>query len=300
MGDLSMSPELRELLGDIADDPRAQLLRVKTAQAAREGLERNPKVSSSAPFLRKAERRLLELYREELGRILYAYAHIARMQVPENQGRVHFHDLKRSPPTRGDTDHAARAMLRSRGSDEPEIDLLRRCLNSTRDILPTEIVGATLRVTPSDRASVALSVDLSLEGSPNNGEETVCSFLKRGLGSSIDSYAWESLGLSAATSCEWGKAAAHYEAAVQSDPTRVIPALCWLRFSLLSVSKESALRASEFVDRSLHPSDPALLFMQGLGETGVGPKSSVDQRALARWVADRSGPISWKVIHAFN
>ena len=92
MGDLSMTPELRELLGAIADDPRAQLLRVKSAQAAREGLERNPKVSSSAPFLRKAERRLLELHREELGRLLYAYAHIARMHVPENTKRVHYQD----------------------------------------------------------------------------------------------------------------------------------------------------------------------------------------------------------------
>ena len=44
MSDLSMSPELRELLGAIADDPRAQLLRVKTATAAREALERDPKV----------------------------------------------------------------------------------------------------------------------------------------------------------------------------------------------------------------------------------------------------------------
>ena len=77
MGDFELDSGLRELLGEIALDPRAELLRVpraEVARVARAGSGSEAWVSAAAPFLRRAERRLLEVYREEIGRLLYRYA----------------------------------------------------------------------------------------------------------------------------------------------------------------------------------------------------------------------------------
>jgi hypothetical protein len=299
MADLSMSPDLRELLGEIAEDPRAQLLRVKSAQAAREGLERNPKVSSSAPFLRKAERRLLELYREELGRLLYAYAHVARMQVPENESRVHYQDCKHPEPTKPETDHGARPLLEFRGADEAEADLLRRCLGSTHGIDPSEIIGAALRVAPSDKAQVMLGTDLSLKGSSSEARNVLTAFLAREPRSQVDSFAWEALGFLACQEGSYGQAAGHYEAAVRFDPGRVIPGLAWLRFSLLAGVEDAASRAAAFIDRMVPEESPAIEWYQALSRRSIGPKSSPEQKRLARLVADQSGPVSRRLIHGY-
>lgn len=299
MADLSMTPELRELLGAIADDPRAQLLRVRSHQAFREGLERNPKVSSAAPFLRKAERRLLELHREELGRLLYAYAHIVRMQVPENTLRVHYQDCEVAPPAKAELDHRARALLATEGADPPETELLRRCLASTSGLDATEVIGATLRVAPSDKAQVMLGTDLCLEGQRAEADKALRSFLARGPGSPIDSYAWESLGVLAAQSGELAAAAGSYESSVRADPTRVVPALAWLWFSLRAEDVRSASMAAAFVDRVVPADVPAITWFRGLGDSGVRGAVSPDVARLARSVAGRSGPASRRIVDGF-
>jgi hypothetical protein len=144
-----------------------------------------------------------------------------------------------------------------------------------------------------------LGTDFCLEGLPSETTSVLHALLGRG-GSWLDSYAWETLGFVAVRSGVLGDAAACYETAARSDRTRVIPALYWLRFGLLAESRDSAVRAAAFIDRFVHHEDPALSWFRRLGEVESGPRSSPDQRALARLIADQSGPVSWKVIDGFK
>lgn len=65
--------EIESLLLEMLNDPRSRLLRATRAQAALTRLEWDPRVSSTAPGLTKAERRLLEGYREEAALLLRRY-----------------------------------------------------------------------------------------------------------------------------------------------------------------------------------------------------------------------------------
>jgi hypothetical protein len=294
-----MSPELRELLGAIADDPRARLLHVAPGQVAHEALESSSKVSPSAPFLRKAERRLLEAHREELGRLLYSYAHLARTESPESKRRVHYQDWGGPAPTKVETDHRSQALLGNKVAleNEAEIELLKRCLASTCGVHPSEIIGALLRVAPSSKAQVVLGLDRSLEGAPPEGAVLLNEFLGRGPKSRFDSYAWENLGFAATLMGRPQQAASSYEAAVRADVTRVAPALDWLRFSLVIEARDSALRAADHVDRSVPVNSPILRWHQL--ESVPSLASSPGRKALARILAARGGQASRSVINEF-
>lgn len=253
----AFDPELRELLGEVARAGGSALLQIPRSElqaGARAAADGPPeRLSARAPFLRRAERRLLEVHREELARLLFAYA-VAQRHAWRPDG-AHHDDCTLVPPERDALDRRNRALARTWArdlDDLPAVDLLRACLRHSRRVAPVQLTAAGLRIAPSARMRIAHAVDLVLcERLPLPAARLLHGVLAE-QGDGVEaSYAWENLA--------WIEPAAElFERAVCAERSRVVPSIWWLRLALRRGSPEGLLRAARQVEEAVPPDHPAL------------------------------------------
>ena len=290
-----MSPELRELLGELAQDDSAKLLRVPPESIWPESQEQRPHVGASAPFLKAAERKLLEVHREEAARLLYEYFLVSTGERADFGAYAHYGDGM-SPPLKADIDAQSQCLLKELSEPAGEREALRllaSCLSSRELPEPLEVVGAAIRLAPSTKLRIGLGVVLILHGADYRKPEEILrqSLTEAGSGT-LASYSWENLGLLFARQGLIPDAADCYGRAVLADNERVVPKLAWLRFLVLSCQPELARRAATAVDESVPPDDKGVLWYATRAKTNNTIVSTPDAVNTRRELLPYFGPTS--------
>jgi hypothetical protein len=248
-----IDPEIRELLQELASDQGARLLRV-TPQDARASLyERDRRVFPSAPFLRNAEKKLLEAYRNELGRLLYRWGVVLLFQrgVPALcRYGYQSHPLPDQERVRQEV-AGIRAPARAGQLENEVAELLASCLSVGACPDPTEVFVASLRVQPTHRTLRSLGTALVIGNT----------HLKRGRMLMEDALHQQSFGTDASYSLEaiastdciegnYGAALKLYEAASNEDPDRATTAQAWFAMALQVGDWRQVLASSERLEQS--------------------------------------------------
>ena len=291
-----LEPNLRELLGAIVRDSEATLLNVPRGAVGLGTGGGSARAGTSAPFLRRAERRLLEVYRDEVARLLYRLAIVQR--DARRPSTTHFADRAMPLPARGGLELRARKLVRfwARDLDDlPAVDLLRACVGGRRHMSPAQLTAAALRLAPSARVRIAHAADLaSFEGLRRQAERLLHGVLAEQATGELASYALENLALVRA----WNHRAVArlQERAVLADRARIVPSLAWLWHSARDLagggSTERVRRAAEQVDRTVGPEHPALAWY-------LRTLAAPDARSLpgpVREEVERAGPVSRSVL----
>lgn len=156
MSESRFDPEVLALLDEIASDPRASLLRMPARPLKNWIAGPEEVLSPHASHLTRAERHLVQAYREEAASVLVE-ACIREL----SQSRV----ADSSTPPSPTLEARARRLVDHAGIDGPDLEPLERVASSKR-VSSLVIAGAAMRLAPSDVARNCLGAALTLEGSP--------------------------------------------------------------------------------------------------------------------------------------
>ena len=292
----AISPELRELLGVLASDDQAGLLRSKASL----GLS-SPLVAASAPFLRSAERKLLDAHREEAARLLYGMASVLIKSTRDGSRLIHY----REESSRLDRRELLGRIQRMAapgfelGDDEASA-LVRACSGPGAPLDALRLAATALRLAPSNSQRVLLGLATFVSsGDVRAARRMLNEALDASPQGRIASYSLENLGLIEMEGGRFDAAARLYEAASARDPERVIPRLSWLNASLLCGDEDRVAAAAEELDAV--PVPPGAL------DWSIGERNQLEElphspraRPLVERFADRYGPVSRKVFDAFR
>ena len=280
MSPFELSPELRALLGEVAADPQASALRNHLG----ESIARGPRHPTSAALLADAEQRLLEVLRDETARWLYQQAHLTNLKVDEDYVTfVHWGDDQSQPEDR--------PCPLSAELDASRVDPELPGVLARRE--PAEMLAIALRMAPSDSIRIALGITCARAGQHARSEELLVPVCDSG-DRLMASYAFENLAYLRTREFASREAARNYERALEADPTRVIPALSWLRFSLWALDREGALRARSFIDQHIRPDHAGVLWYARTYVPDLTIPSPVLD--LARELARGAGEVSGSVM----
>ena len=299
-----MDPETQALLEEVAGS-RGSLLRVSPEQLRR-SLFSSDVVSEGEPFLQACERHLLRHYREEVARILYLQAHVVRTSSNRLRDKVHFRDLG-AGPSRAQVRERAVAIVESDPgpSLEPAVhQALRACTNGENGLDSIALLGAALRLVPSDEQKIALAVDLgALGGRQDEARRLLGEVLASGCSARCESYAHENLGLFAVLAGDQDRAVREYEAAVLADPGRPGPLFPWLAMAVQCGDVAVAERAAERIDSMVELGQEALeWYVEAQLACRARDEWQVRQgsRSLADRIADRAGSAARRVLDVFG
>lgn len=295
MSELPNDPGLRALLGELLCDADARLLHVSRAVLRQRACGGSTGAASTAPFLRRAERRLLEVYREEVARLLYHLALVHRAAA--RPMGAHYADCVLPLPEAGALELRTRKLARFWARDLDDlaaVDLLRACIGRGRRVSPAQLTAAALRIAPSARVRIAHAADLAaFEGLRPQAERMLHGVLAEQVNGELASYALENLSL--VRPSDHAALAVLHARAVRSDPTRVVPSLAWLRHSAHGRSLAGVLRAAEQVDHLVSEDHPALAWYLRASARGSGPGTEGRTR-LASAAAEHVGPVARRVL----
>lgn len=291
-----ISAEVRELLGALAADGQAGLLRARTRPRQTTAV-----VTSSAPFLKAAERKLLDAHREEVARLLYGLASALVKGRGDGPRLVHF---------REEAVHLDRGQLAGRLGriaaagidldDHGALDLVRACSLPGTALDAQHLIATAFRLAPSDSLRVLRGLSTFLdEGDATAARGQLNELLSSKPSGRIASYAWENLGMMAIEMGRFDEAARSYEMAATCDRERIIPRVSWLNASLLSEDLDQAIRAAGTLEAALE-STAAVGWLVGCRNQSKRPIPGHRARELARQMMDRSGPVARKVCDAFR
>lgn len=303
---LRVREEVRELLGELACDQGAHLLRLTSQQSRAILYERDPKASPGGAFLAPAERKLLEGYRDEAARILQLYAKILRHAAPADPG-WHSGEPSVKPPDPAKIGARARRLAQwSRGADlgADVLDLLEQCTNAAGPGSVQRVMAASIRLRPSFKARVALATDSLMAGSDVAGaERTLQEAIEQSPFDADRSYAWESMGWTAYSRSDLGSAAEAYRNAAEALDERAVPLLSWLNCAILSGDESNANAASKRVDGALGVDHPAVDWFI---ERCVSRAAATHQYAsptvgrLLHTLSSRAGATTRRILHALR
>lgn len=284
---------VRELLGELASDSTARLLRITEGQARVEARERAPFVRSGMPSLTQVERKLLDCHREEVARVLYRYSVLVACRLPAVRDRQHYAD---NSPLPSEDVLATRAehCLSSTYAQHEDLTVLEECLGGP-SMSPLSILAAGARFAPSAEIRIAQASNLLHVESDHRRAGEVFSDLARE--QYLLSYALEGLGGVAAEQGDFEQAARTYRLASEADPLRPMPKLAWLRFSVRCGAIADIEASASVVDATLSVSDPAVRWYLGLPGEGDPGQIGSDPVRVPGIPDERFGMITRAVIH---
>jgi hypothetical protein len=301
-----MDPEFRALLEEVLGDPQARLLRV-TPDALRATLyERDRRVSPAAPFLKSAERHLLQAYRDELGRLLCrwgtallfargvpAFCHFGDGQVP----------LPNTETLRKDAAHLQR-MLARHDLEPDTAAFLAGCTTGDRSLTPSALLAAANRLAPSAKYERTLGTALLFASDDaRSGKRMISESLSHVPTGRDGSYSWEALGWIACTAEDLAAGLACYRAAAECDSDRTLPALFWMWTALRTENEVELSRASGVLEdvAEQHEADVEWFAAELRRALRTGAMElSERSRNLAIGARRQAGVTTWRILDAIE
>ena len=292
------SPEVRELLVEIAGDGAARLLR---SRLPAEEVE-IPVVGTAEPFLKKAERRLLEMHRDEVARLLYLFAVRVHLDGKHAAWRVHYRDA-RSAPDASELEWRSRGPLQELASAEPDAcKLLSDCVGGMQNVRSTDLLTSSLRLAPAASTRVFLGLSLFVEQEdPDRARACLDGVLADRPSAYVASFALQNLAKVAADLGNHLDASDYYERAADADGDRLVPRIACLNEALLSGSEERSLRAATALEGVSETEGPLSWYVgHARAWTKSKPVVTSEVRELVRLVADKYGPAARRICNAFE
>lgn len=244
-----LGADVRQLLGQIALDPKSRLFRT----AAPRRLLEPGTVSDGEPFLTRAERHLLAQYRDEVAYLLRDAARTAILNERSTGTLLVRAVPAMERPTLADAPHLARSARRLLDSPlgQPEttaaIALVTAMATEGEQPTPEALAAAALRLVPSDTARLLYAQGLCASAQNAAARRRFLAVASQSSNRTEVSIAWETLGLLEARSNDDGQALEAYKAAWRANPDRWGPIVWWLATASRLEAREELLEA----DRAL-------------------------------------------------
>lgn len=161
------TPEVEEILRDVASDPRSSLLKVDRPQHFRGLFERYSNVGPRTAGLTSAEREILRVHRGDVARLLGDVCR-ARLAADKIRNTTSFSvDREVRVLTPQELDSRARALMdKPAGQGEDIRGLVSRCVTQgMRDQCSiADLAVAIMRLQPDDSARILAGMDLTAHG----------------------------------------------------------------------------------------------------------------------------------------
>jgi len=309
--ELLFDPAVEEILREVASDPNSVLLRVPRASSVQVLLESNPIVRDRASLLSKAERELLRAHRAEVAHLLRqaCMMHVyAGPEIEARRGLVRSvtKDTQVQIPTNAQWVASARGELElSRGleSEPVGIELLERCVadGSVERVSVAQLAAAAQRLHPTDHARIYAGLDL-LHGGQLDSARRLFESVLEGCPRRIDAaYALTNLGYLHGAFGRGRRALEFYSRATVVDDTLELAVMNVLLMSVALGIREKALAASRRIDGDLTADHSAVTAMCSAVEFSVraGALDSFENlESNVRWLSDRSGDATRRLVHA--
>ncbi len=305
---MEIEPELLDLLKDIAGDEGATLLRVPPAKRRALLFERDPRAFPSQAFQSNAEKRILEKYRAEVGRILHAYSIVLVETQPPARFCL-YGDRVRRRPSSTEIQDRAKAALRvgsEIGLDPETRRVLDQCTNHGTSASLSGLGAARLRMTPSESARVSFLLSTLADAGPTDHvRNQLAECAETAASAAVASHALEGIAWADWTRGRFSSACTSYRAAAERDDSRVAPLMFWLSSALCSERSEDARLAAQLLDERIDVNAPALRWYAAklAEERGRQPEqfSQVPFPVNRRQVLDllqSAGPASGSILDA--
>ncbi len=301
-------PEIQALLEEIVADPNSTLLRVPQARLSRWLTKREPAVSAGESLLTRAERHLVQEYRENVATMLQRGC--TRMLLEEVSWQTMLHRTMRGfeqpeLPLEETWNTEVRHHVRSaRKHEHMQVasSLLERSIEVDQKPAPSQLAAASLRLVPRDETRIWLSLALGLEGQARSALRTVESVLNHRPSRENASIALEQ---KACLQFEKGDSAVArelYREAFFAEENRPNPGLAWLTFSLLLEDEPGVLSAAGHVDSQVNSDHPSVRehieIWEGRIAANVFEPTSGTKRLAAK-LYERLPTASGRILHVF-
>ncbi len=255
----TLDPEVQAILESVASDPRCELLRVpKLTVPSMQATA----VSKREPFLKRAERRLLEVHRIDISQLLLDHVRSAVIAGERAEGRLLNYataNLRSEAPEPAAMIRRSRERLARKATLQEcpdEVTLLERCVQSSPGKRPetSSLALAALRLVPRVDTKICLGIALGQEGRESEGLEVLYSVIDGEPSQMMLSYAWQNVALLRERLDPGRVALDAVRSAACTVEKRGDPAMRWFASALQLGDPAEALRASVYVEEALPPS----------------------------------------------
>lgn len=297
-----LDPDLREVLLDVASDPRTTLFRVTPRDVAVGALDDVPSASAGTAGWTAGERELLTAYREHVGELLRV-AFAVRLEMDEGakdlvlNDSLHYDEHK----TRADVRRLVRSS-RSVSLGESVRTFLRTIAEEEPLRWPSlgELAHASLRLVDNDATRVAQAVDLVVRQRYEEGLAVAHRAAGKGTRRFVRACAWSIIGLAGSLRGKLEDAREGFGRAHRLAPYDVeFAANCYVN-ALDRGRREEVVVTAKALDELAGSSDRAVeRFISMNRARGYSGGTSV----LKEWwkvlsLVEGLGPASWAIAHA--
>jgi hypothetical protein len=256
------TPEVEEVLREVAADPRSSLLKISRPEHLRGHFERYSNVGPQTAGLTAAERHLVTAYRSEVARLL---GDVCRRRLVDASPTISC-SVTVDTQVKIYEEHELRERakeIRDLGTEwtEPGIEeLLASCVSGaiSREPTVTDLATAMARLEPSDSARVLAGLDLNLRGSPRVALQLYRSALEGQPDALMESQIWDNVGQSLAVLGEDESALRASRSASTVNPSKVTSRFVWCQAALVLGIHEDAEDAALQINDLVGPNDEAV------------------------------------------
>ncbi len=302
-------PEVLALLEEIVADPNSSLMRVPDARLSKWIAKREAPVSAGEPLFSRAERHLVQKYRDSVAMVLYRACQRKLLEQPLWRAMAH----RRVLPDRsveipveatwhGEVSRELTA-LNPVADCRPGLELLEKALgNGVGGPTPDQYAAASLRLAPADETRIWLAMSLTAEGHSRSSLMVLDAVLGWGPAKVNESFAREDKGFVFLTRKDLRSAMEEYVLASLADESRANPVMAWLNMAFQLGDRQGVLEANSRLAWLVDAENPSvvehLAMWRARREQGkLSPTRDCTQ--LARELEDRLAPAARRIAHVF-
>lgn len=255
-----LDPEIAELFREVAGDRKARLFSPVGCGDVPGLAALTEPIRATAVSRSKAERHLIQVYREEAAWLLLDAAR-SRSRTEPGSTLLTWFDARgeRGPLASADWKRRARNLLRE-GPPESLSEFLRREAlgGSSRAASALELAAASLRLVPTESARIGVAVSMIHLGDLRRALKELNQALASRPGAILESIALENIGTVMVRQGDYTRAVRFYRRSVEASEPRPDSMMQLLALACLVEQPRDALFAAELLDELVHPEHPAI------------------------------------------
>ena len=298
IGSRRLDPEVAVLLGEIAQDRRTRLLTAERLDDIAGFRELSEPVSAIEAS--KAERHLLDVYREDVAWLLRQASGIALRLSPSDRV-CEYVDVDERLGLLSETTLRERIAEASGWIDEGALPDIASALSQLSGALPLQpeyaerLAAMSQMLLPRDDTRVYLALAWSLQERTTAASDLLERVIATGATARLQSIAWNNLGSVLHRRGQFDRARTAHRESVNVLP-RPAPIVNWLLNACLLEDRVDALRAATVVDEHLpanHPAVDACLPLVSAGTPSTRPR-----RDMIEGLEDEVGETARRILDA--